>query len=364
MSPILYILFFLGSAAVAGFVYFLPLWQYSNGAGPYTMAIAIASMMFLFMSRVKLNEQGHVVFLGFPINIVCGPGTYWMPNALPFLQSIAIPLGFGIEHERVSSFGEVGGNPNITHNHDVRLNSYRVTHETNSLFALNADRLLGLLGAFLFSFHDREGRFKYYKLGGILYAVAWVLAFANHAGNYASAAVTTAGQVVEQGATSLGLLPQQPALDRFGRIVQLNVGTSPKIPEEAAFVAQPSETFADFDGREYLFYTKPAVGQLSRIVVKGSPCSMVPRGERIFYWTKVPPTHASNMDDRVMYLRKKYGFALGTWFEDFLLEPSSSTWIELRNHWVDVESGNHPILVQAMKGGGLPKDGGGGLVCF
>jgi hypothetical protein len=367
MSPILYLIFFLISAGLAWFIYFEPLWHYAYGFSPYAIYTGMASMAFMFMSRVKLNEQGHVVFIGFSTNIICRAGTYWMPNALPFLQAIGFFAGCGIEQERTSSFGEVGGNPNITHRYDVGLNSHRVTHETASLFALNADRLIGLLGAFLFSFHDREGRFKYYKLGSILYVVAWILAFFGHAGNYASGALTSVNQTVQQGMSSFGLTT--PSVNS-GRVVRLDVGESPVIPSWKGFIPNPEEGphYAKVRGSEklYVFYSEPVSGDVGRVVVEEPLCSMVPKGRKILYWSKLPPTYASNVDDEVTYMRKKYGFRL--WFEspldDVMLEHTTGTWAYARDHWSEIDWKHYPLLTKAMESYELPVEEDGGLVCF
>jgi hypothetical protein len=372
MSAFSRLLMIIGSALLAWFIYLQWFYNYTKNLSwfPYLMGFAFFSMFLMFLKNIRRGEIGHLELFGSDMGTQVPQGWYWPPSIAPFLQGIDLTFGFDIVHERLSTLGSIAGNLGIRHYQDQNLSSLQFRANTDSLAKANLFHDLNRLKNLLFAIRDDENRVRYYKVGFMLYVVCWITAFAGHAGIYASSAVSaatkTAGQIVEQSAPFFGLPPPASPRSLSGRIVRLNRGQPPIIPSGEAFIPQARTTWGKLEGDSipYLLYTAPNLGETARVIVEKPLCSLVPKGEEVFYWTTLPPTHASNMEDRVKYMRKKYWFALGDMFEDVLLEPASATWVHIHEHWSEVESRSHPIFVKSMEKRELPEDEGGGIVCF
>ena len=140
----------------------------------YIAGLSFISCLCMFLWRVSVGETGHLTCFGFDTKIRCGSGIYLMPALLPFLRGIDLVFGFAVE---VPSQQHEGNTTNIRHFSDQRTASYRVNTHTNFLLML-LGQLFSNLILFLLDLRSADGKVKYYKIGGIGYAVAWGMAFA------------------------------------------------------------------------------------------------------------------------------------------------------------------------------------------
>lgn len=320
--------------------------------------------------------------MGFPTKMICLPGTYWPPNAFPFMQAIGLFVGFGIVQERTSTFGEIGGNPNITHNVNVALNSHRVTHEAKSLLSLNLDRLLGLLGAWLTSFHDREGRFKYYKVGAILYGAAWFMAFVGNLGHHATQATQAATSAISSGMSSLGNVLGVPSARNETIKAYITLKEDQKtiyMPSVQSFTPRVSNTIQYDtvlgDARKYYYYKEVPGGVFSFNVMEAS-CFRVPVGRKILFSSPYHPTSAVNVQKLVTYARKRTPWDIPEtlhllsrdhWLADYYNEETSLSYAH--DHWGEIRKHQKVVTFEAqamtlLQLQQLNADTRGALICF
>lgn len=99
-----------------------------------------------------------------------------MPALVPFLRGIDIVFGFAVE---VPSQHHEGNTSNVKILFDQRRPIHNVNTQTG-LFGSILSQLASGTIFFLFDLRSADGKVKYYKIGGIGYVVAWVMALATH----------------------------------------------------------------------------------------------------------------------------------------------------------------------------------------
>jgi hypothetical protein len=154
-------------------IYFGPLgfalWSKKSNTW-WLLAFALFCCWMMFNWRVKSGEIGHVMCFGFDTGLRTGPGNYLMPSLAPFLRGMDLVLGWSVEPP---SDQHEGNTHNIRHFYDQRAPSYRINTETGMLGAL-LGQLISNFFLWLFDSRAPDGKFKYYKYGGLGYVVCWI----------------------------------------------------------------------------------------------------------------------------------------------------------------------------------------------
>lgn len=159
-------------------IYLTPLLSYAEKSRFFWQIalLSLISCLLMFLWRVSVGETGHVTCLGFDTKIRCESGVYLMPALVPFLRGIDLIIGFAVE---VPSQQHEGNTSNIKVLFDQRRPVHHIKTETNligSIFSQIANSFI----FFLFDLTTADGKVKYYKIGGIGYGIAWVVARATH----------------------------------------------------------------------------------------------------------------------------------------------------------------------------------------
>jgi hypothetical protein len=321
--------------------------------------------LFLHMSYYT-TERTEVKLCGKETGIWLEHGWIVLANFLHVTVSLfnRFALVFGL-HVLSEENAQQHGRMNADVFADQRYNKYNVNVHVGPLAALLM-RISDNLNIWIFKVpHLIPMRLGFFIMW-VTFGLSMFHASLIYSHTQASQAVSQVASTVQRGVVSL---PDQPTATSSGRVLRLNVGNPPIIPDWKAFnpiLESGTRYYGQFPGdeRKYLFYNEPAPDHIDSVSVVESLCSLIPKGRTIFYWTATPPTHASNVDDEVKYMRKKYGFTLGRWFDGLLLEPMTATWAHVRGHWGEVETSRNPILSKAMETWELSSDESGGIVCF
>lgn len=372
MTASLRLLMAIISALLAWVVYLQWFYDYAKNLSwfPYLMTLAVFSMFLMFLKNIRRGEIGHLEFFGEDKGIVCQQGWYWPPNVLPFLQGIHLTFGLDIVNERVSLLGSIAGNPNVHHYHEQRLPSYSVRVTSESFIRANLDRGMNLLFVSIFTLRDEEGRFKYYKLGTLLYIMSWVLAFIGNIGDHGTQLVNqamgAAASVVNSQAQSHTVNPRLQYKE-VKVSVQLDTGFAPVMPLQEDFIpTQESDVryFFTVDGVKYFRYFKTSSQRKESIWIEESACALVPSGEEVRFVVNRAPIVAVNMERSVVYAERILPFRHPKFLDSIFTRPSRTTWEYLHKNWKYAETERHVLIARAQKTGDQPEPAGGGIVCF
>lgn len=327
-----------------------------------------------------LENGGQLTFGTQRIETYWRDGVCFVPNIFHFTLNWHFALIWGVKVKNDIRKNEE------SHKLDVLINPLLATTRHNvEMTPLQSmvDRGLTAILLWLFiGWKQGETHLMMMRVGFRLIVVAYVMATVQGSvglvgekiSSTGNQVVNTLGGYVQQGTAALGLPEPRAVIRSTGRIEQLSMGKPPRIPSWEGFQPIRKNDMSYYgtfpgDDRKYYLYREPSPDYTDHVMVDESLCSIVSKGRKIFYWGTRPPLHASNMEDSVTYMRKKYGFTLFNWFEDVLLEKTTATWRYMYDHWGDVASTQFPILAKALDNWELPKDeggedSGGGLVCF
>lgn len=314
---------------------------------------------------IPSGEQAELTLFGKATGLYLEDGWVFIPNVLHFTVSL-FEFAFlcGLRYDHVSS-AAMHGRIDISHRYDQGNNNWNV----------NTD--VGPFAAFLMKSFEKVGIWLFQKthlipmrLGFIgliaCVVISSVITTGHKAYSTGSSVITSVGETITSGAQTLGIIPQSSASKE---IVVLDRGQRPADVPWEFFNPTRDPTLRETmpspgDGRIYYLYNEPTPTSIDLLKIDRAACVVVPAGRKIRLLSDRKPIYADNVEDRVTIVHKKYGFTLGSMFDNVLIEVTDWQWEKVHDHWEDVETKRHIILVKALESWELPKGSSGARICF
>lgn len=139
----------------------------------YLFLIGFLACTLMFLWNVRVGETGHVLCFGHDTGWRTWSGLFLMPSLFPFLRGFDIVIGWSVE---APSNHHHGNTMNIHHYQDQRLPTHQINTNTG-MFGAMFGQLVTNFFSWLFNGRNPNGKFKYYKYGGIIYLLCWMPTF-------------------------------------------------------------------------------------------------------------------------------------------------------------------------------------------
>lgn len=364
-------------SALIGWFYLGGFYYYAQGTvyASYFVAAAVVCAILMFLWVPEIGEDNRLMFFGFDTGVTVKPGTYILANAAPFLREINLHLGFSITRLRGNEkiYNE---NVNVKIFKDQRKTEYSARVTTTSFLALNFDKFLHNVVAFLLDFKGEYDQVQYYKVGRTAFLILLLVT--------AAARVMYPSGVQGTQPSKVHVTSSQQSNPTFasGNTLTLDVflkkGFVPIIPNIEMFNLSNSENETAYydiiDGKKYRTFSQPPIGQVRGIYIMESMCVLIPWGRQVVFLTKYPPQYAANVINPVSYFKKessynhfeRYVIAFRKWAlgKDTFIEETVS-WNNLFDNWSEVEGESPGIKVKArhQRSDDDPRVGGA-IICF
>lgn len=366
-------------SVLIGWFYLGWFYDYAQGTiyASYFLATAIVCGILMFLWIPEIGEDNRLMVFGFNTGITVKPGTYILANIAPFFREINLHLGFSIT--RLQDGRKINNeNVNMKIYKDQRRTEYSARVTTTSFFALNFDKFLHNLVAFLLDFKGEHDQVQYYKVGRTLFLVLLLvtaIARITHPSGVRAISPSKPSVTSSQQSSPPLVFGATPTVDVF-----LQKRGPVPIPELKNFKLgndgiEGGHYFFGEDGKKYLTFSEPSSNQVRGIHIRESVCVLIPWGRQVVFLTKYPPHYAANVINPVSYYKKESSYNLfersvvafrkSVMGKDTAVEETVS-WENLYKNWSEVNGESLPGLkVEAryQKNNEDPRVGGA-LVCF
>ncbi len=354
----------------------------------YLMTGAVISTLMMFLWKVGSHEEAHLAFFETKTGRTYGSGLYLLPNILPFLREYELNLGWSLEIPERSREGRRERQENRFH-YDDREVRREVRLNTGSFLAMNADKLLGGIFRWLFTFRDENGYFEYFRVGRMLMCILIVAGLFGRAvapkepwltaENVSSAVVGAVTSVTEPITEALGIQPSR----RDGATLWVYLDKKQNeakiwlpFPEDFRVGEGRTFYFNEIDGVRYLKYAK-IHQSVPAVAPQQGDCYLLPRGQPIFFFPTTPPVHVSDVHPLVTYKIREDAVA---WYytpnkllakallsreiyERKVLRKTAS-WENLYDNWGSVDRSQTIYAEGGRNEDIFEKTSPGGLICF
>jgi len=349
---------------------------------------ALISTLMMFLCKVGSHEEGHLAFFETKTGRTYGSGLYLLPNVFPFLREFELNLGWSLEIPGRSHEGRRERQENRFH-YDDREVRREVRLNTGSFLAMNADKLLGGIFRWLFSFRDENGYFEYFRVGRMMMCILIVAGLFGRvvapkepwftAENVSSTVTDAVATITEPITEALGIQPSRR--DGATLWVYLNKKQGEAkiwLPFPEDFRVGEGRTFYlnDIEGVRYLKYARIPQA-VPAVTPQQGDCYLLPKGQPIFFFPTTPPVHVSDVHPLVTYKIREdavtWYYTLNKLLAKAVLSREAyerkalrktASWEKLHDNWGSVDK-SKPIYAEGGRDEDVfEKNSPGGLICF
>jgi hypothetical protein len=274
-------------------------------------------------------------------------------NPFPFLRSIGITTFWDVHHPVTERYKMENDPIRVDHFVDQSRPRYNINTEA-SLLAAKTDMLITNMFAWFFGFQKGPSELLFQRVGLRIIILTIITTFVlNHTHPQST---NPSWKNFSKNSVS-----DTSTVKVTAQLIAENVQV-PLYPENSDFAQRDGSSFYVDTNSSYIYY-RPSANYsdgVARVTIQRPACLLVYPGQKVSITTNRPPVFVVNMENKVIYVKKKnYLDNIDKLLHFFSRKEdvyiTSSSWSYLNKNWHTVDVQNYAIMGSAK---------GNALVCF